>query len=175
MTIIFVNYIFVYNTVMITIYCDGSSRGNPGPGGYGVVIIGENNVIEFGKHFAHTTNNKMELQGAIDALVYLKDRGILDSIEIHTDSQYVIKGITEWIHGWKNNNFRTSAKKPVLNEELWRSLDDIASSFHVKWKYVKGHAGIPGNERADSIATAFADKEEIALFVGKRNDYCLFQ
>lgn len=158
---------------MITIYCDGSSRGNPGPGGYGVIIIGENNVVEFGKHFPLTTNNKMELQGAIDALTYLKNKSISGDIELHTDSQYVIKGITEWIHTWKKNNFRTSAKKPVLNEEQWRVLDDISSQFHVKWRYVRGHAGNPGNERADTIATAYADKLEIELFTGRRSEYTL--
>lgn len=158
---------------MITIYCDGSSRGNPGPGGYGVIILGENNVVEFGKHFPLTTNNKMELQGAIDALTYLSDRKISDEVEIYTDSQYVIKGITEWIHAWRKNNFRTSAKKPVLNEDQWRMLDTISSMFHVKWKYVRGHAGNSGNERADTIATAYADKADIELYTGKKSDYTL--
>lgn len=156
---------------MITIYCDGSSKGNPGPGGYGVIIIGENKVVEFGNHYPHTTNNRMELQAAIDACKYIKDNNIIDELHVFTDSQYVIKGITEWIHNWKKNNFRTANKKPVLNEDLWQELDLYNTTFHMKWNYVRGHSGIPGNERADAIANAFADRSDIELYSGNKANY----
>jgi ribonuclease HI len=155
---------------MITIYTDGSSRGNPGPGGYGVIVIGENNVVELGGYEKLTTNNKMELSGAIEGLRFIQKLKKGD-VTIKTDSQYVIKGMTEWIDGWIKRGWRGSTKKPVLNKELWEELLELSQPFKIKWEYVKGHAGIAGNERADEIATKFADRIDAELYTGPISNY----
>lgn len=156
---------------MIEVYCDGSSRGNPGPGGYGVIILGQNTVVEFGGRSDMTTNNIMELTAAIEAIRFIDSIPTQKPITIHTDSQYVINGITSWIHNWKKNNWRTSTRKPVLNEELWKQLDAVSSKHSITWKYVRGHNGDPGNERADTIACAYADNDVPILYKGQKQNY----
>ena len=133
----------------VTIYTDGACSGNPGPGGWGAILrFGEHEKELNGGEF-ETTNNKMELTAAIESLNALKEPCI---VNLHTDSQYVKGGITGWIDGWKRNGWKTSAKKPVKNEELWRALEQARDRHDVSWHWVKGHAGHPDNERADELA-----------------------
>lgn len=157
---------------MITIYTDGSSRGNPGPGGWGAIIMDESRVVELGGREDHTTNNRMELMGAIKALEYV---GTLEpeKIELHTDSEYVMKGITEWIEGWQKRGWRTAAKKPVLNQDLWMQLVVVTDEKEIEWKYVAGHSGHEYNDRCDEIATSFADDLNIKLYNGAKSRYQL--
>ncbi|MEM8799464.1 MAG: ribonuclease HI [Pseudomonadota bacterium] len=133
----------------VTIYTDGACSGNPGPGGWGALLMSGPHEKELSGGEWETTNNRMELQAAIAALEALKRPSTVD---IHTDSTYVRDGITKWIHGWKKNGWRTAAKKPVKNAELWQALEAALGQHHVKWHWVKGHAGDPGNERADTLA-----------------------
>jgi ribonuclease HI len=154
---------------MITIFTDGSARGNPGPGGFAAIIATPESVQEIGGGEKYTTNNRMELKAAIRALESLEPTD--DTIYIHTDSQYVMKGITEWIHGWLAKGWKTAAKKPVENQDLWQALLKNTEGKSIEWKYVAGHAGIPGNERCDVIATSFADGIEPDLYEGPRDDY----
>ena len=139
----------------IKVYTDGACRGNPGPGGWGVYIINGNQTEELYAGDPSTTNNKMEMQAAISALMHLKNTNT--SIELYTDSNYLRQGITEWIYNWKKNNWLTSSKKPVANRELWIELDKLNSQMNVNWNWVKGHAGDPGNEKADELANKGAD------------------
>lgn len=133
----------------VTIYTDGACSGNPGPGGWGAILrFGEHEKEINGGEF-ETTNNRMELTAAIEALNGLKRRC---TVHLHTDSQYVKGGITEWIEGWKKNGWKTSAKKPVKNAELWQALEEACAKHDVHWHWVKGHAGHPDNERADELA-----------------------
>ncbi|MGD9801756.1 MAG: ribonuclease HI [Parvularculaceae bacterium] len=134
---------------MIEAFTDGACAGNPGPGGWGVLIIDENGRREIYGGEAATTNNRMELTAAIEAL-----NATVGPIRLYTDSQYVKNGITSWIQGWKRNGWRTSDRKPVKNQDLWRNLDDAASKRDVDWRWVKGHNGHPENERADALARA---------------------
>jgi ribonuclease HI len=149
----------------VTVFSDGSSRGNPGPGGYGAIVVAEDKVKELGGSEEGTTNNRMELQGAISALDYISTLG-KTIVKVHTDSSYVINGITKWVFGWKKNGWVTGAKQTVINRDLWEKLVDAVQGKEVEWVYVAGHSGIPGNERCDIIATSFADKEDIALYDG---------
>lgn len=135
----------------VTIYTDGACSGNPGPGGWGAVLYYGNTERELSGGEAETTNNRMELTAAIKALEALKSRC---KVALYTDSEYVRKGITEWITGWKAKGWKTAAKKPVKNADLWKQLDDIAAQHEVHWHWVKGHAGDPMNERADALARA---------------------
>jgi ribonuclease HI len=160
----------------IIIYTDGSSLGNPGHGGFGVVIVlqNENKVIELGGYEPKTTNNKMELTAILTALTYLKQKKVSPDtkIVIHTDSSYAINGITKWIFGWQKNNWITSTKSAVLNSELWKQFPPLTTYFkNLKFQHVRGHAGIYGNERCDTIATLFSSKTPIKLFNGKLSDY----
>ena len=139
----------------IKVYTDGACRSNPGPGGWGVYIINGNQTEELFGGDGSTTNNKMEMQAAISALVHLKDSE--SSIELYTDSNYLRQGITEWIYKWKKNDWLTSSKKPVANRELWIELDKLNSGMNVNWYWVKGHAGDPKNEKADELANKGAD------------------
>ncbi len=135
----------------VTIYTDGACKGNPGPGGWGVLLLsGDTEKELFGGELA-TTNNRMELTAVIEALTALKRPC---KVTLFLDSEYVRKGITEWIHGWKARGWRTAAKQPVKNVELWQKLDAVVvqSGYQITWKWVKGHAGDPGNERADALA-----------------------
>ncbi|WP_138381385.1 ribonuclease HI [Luteithermobacter gelatinilyticus] len=133
----------------VVIYTDGACSGNPGPGGWGAVLKSGPHEKEIFGGAAETTNNRMELTAAIKAINAVK---YPCRIILHTDSTYLKDGITKWIHGWKKNGWRTAAKKPVKNAELWQELDAALSSHDVTWKWVKGHAGDPGNERADELA-----------------------
>jgi ribonuclease HI len=131
------------------VYTDGACSGNPGPGGYGVILVAGRHRKELKGGEPDTTNNRMELMAAIAALEALKR---VCEVELHTDSQYLRLGITEWLKGWKQNGWRTSAKKPVKNEDLWRRLDEAAQRHRIDWRWVKGHAGHDENERADELA-----------------------
>jgi ribonuclease HI len=133
----------------VTIYTDGACAGNPGPGGWGVILMSGAHRKELSGGAADTTNNRMELMAAISALEALKQPARVD---IHTDSEYVQKGISSWIHGWKRKGWRTSAGSPVKNADLWRRLDEAQQRHEVVWKWVRGHAGHPENERADELA-----------------------
>lgn len=134
---------------MIEAFTDGACAGNPGPGGWGVLIIdGENRTEIFGGESA-TTNNRMELTAAIEAL-----KSTAGPIRLYTDSQYVKNGITEWIKGWKRNGWKTADRKPVKNQDLWVTLDRATSNRTVEWRWVKGHNGHVENERADALARA---------------------
>ena len=149
----------------IRIFTDGSCLGNPGPGGFGFVAVKDDVVLsEKSGYELDTTNNRMELVGAIEALASVSSDDITnipisddDKLEIHTDSKYVKKGITEWINKWKINNWRTASKKPVANSDLWIELDDLANSIDIVWTWVKRHSGHPGNERADQLANLGVD------------------
>ena len=133
----------------VDIYTDGACSGNPGPGGWGAILrYGEVQKELFGGE-ADTTNNRMELLAAITALDALKDAC---EVDLHTDSKYVMDGISKWIFGWKKNGWKTADKKPVKNGELWQALDKANQRHKVKWHWVKGHAGHPENERADELA-----------------------
>ena len=134
----------------VTIYTDGACSGNPGPGGWGAVLLYGDHEKEINGFEFETTNNRMELTAAIEALKSLKKPC---KVDLHTDSTYVQKGITEWIKGWKARNWRNAAKKPVKNVDLWQALDEINDFHDVSWHWVKGHAGHPLNERADQLAT----------------------
>ncbi|WP_346839687.1 ribonuclease HI [Microbulbifer sp. SAOS-129_SWC] len=139
----------------ITIYTDGACRGNPGPGGWGALLVFGDKELELCGGEAHTTNNRMELLAAIRALAALKQRCRVD---LHTDSQYLRQGITSWIHNWKKNGWKTASKKPVKNADLWRELEEGIADHEVHWHWVKGHAGHPGNERADQLANRGIDE-----------------
>ena len=133
----------------IVIYTDGACKGNPGPGGWGAWLrAGEHERELFGGE-ALTTNNRMELTAVIEALATLERHS---EVVVYTDSEYVKNGITTWIHGWKARGWRTADKKPVKNIELWQRLDALRESHSVQWRWVRGHAGDPGNERADQLA-----------------------
>ena len=136
-------------TPQVTIYTDGACKGNPGPGGWGAILMAGTHRKELHGGERATTNNRMELMGAIAALEALTKPCRVD---LHTDSQYVRKGITEWIGGWKARGWRTASKSPVKNEDLWRRLDSARDRHEVRWHWVKGHAGDPMNERADELA-----------------------
>ena len=133
----------------INIYTDGACKGNPGPGGWGAVLEydGEEKELYGGERV--TTNNRMELTAVIEALAALKRPC---RIVLHTDSQYVQKGITEWLRGWKARGWRTASKEPVKNVDLWKKLDEAVQDHHIRWVWVKGHSGHDGNERADALA-----------------------
>lgn len=135
----------------VTIYTDGACSGNPGPGGWGAVLQCNGVEKELSGYAPATTNNQMELQAAIEALNALRQRC---SVDIYTDSTYVRQGITEWIHNWKRNSWRTADKKPVKNAELWQTLLAATEQHEIRWHWVKGHAGHPGNEHADALARA---------------------
>ena len=133
----------------VVIYTDGACSGNPGPGGWGVVLRWNGTEKELHGGDPQTTNNRMELMAAIQALEALNRPS---RVRLHTDSTYLLDGITKWIAGWQRNGWRTSAKKPVKNEDLWRRLIEAVNSHEVSWLWVKGHAGDEGNERADALA-----------------------
>ena len=142
-------------TPPVTIYTDGACSGNPGPGGWGVVLIYGAHERDLWGGEAPTTNNRMELTAAIKALESLTRPC---RVELHTDSQYVRQGITEWLPGWKARGWRTAAKAPVKNDDLWRALDAARLRHEVSWRWVKGHAGHPLNERADALARRGCDE-----------------
>ncbi len=139
---------------VVEIYADGACRGNPGPGGWGVLLRSGGREKELHGGEAQTTNNRMELTAVIQGLRALKGPS---QVRVYTDSQYVQKGISEWIHSWKRRGWRTADKKPVKNEDLWRALEEAAGRHRVEWHWVRGHAGHPENERADALANRGID------------------
>ena len=141
--------------VDIQIFTDGACRGNPGPGGWGVILRSGSHEKELFGGELSTTNNRMELRAAIEGLAALKRPS---RVTVTTDSQYVRQGITQWIEGWKRNQWRTSAKKPVKNQDLWQLLDELTSRHEVTWEWVKGHSGHPDNEHADALANRGIDE-----------------
>lgn len=143
------------NNASLNIYADGGCRGNPGPGGWGVLMQTGTLEKELWGGEADTTNNRMELTAVIRALDALKRPS---TVHVHTDSQYVQKGISEWIHNWKRNGWRTADKKPVKNADLWQALDALAAQHQIEWLWVKGHAGHPENECADQLANRGIDE-----------------
>jgi ribonuclease HI len=138
-------------TEPVEIWTDGACSGNPGPGGWGAILSYKGKERELSGGEALTTNNRMELMGAISALETLTRPC---TVALHTDSQYLRQGITSWIHGWKKNGWKTADRKPVKNEELWKRLDAALKQHKIEWKWVKGHAGDEMNERADALARA---------------------
>ena len=138
----------------VIMYTDGACRGNPGPGGWGAFITYEGDSKEIFGGKPDATNNQMELSAAIEGMVALKEPC---QIDLFTDSKYVMDGITQWIHNWKKNNWRTAAKKDVKNKELWQKLDELINFHQVQWHWVKGHSGDEGNEMADLLANKGID------------------
>jgi ribonuclease HI len=144
----------------VSIWSDGACSGNPGPGGWGAVLMWDGHVKELKGGAAETTNNRMELTAAIEALAALKASAAVD---FYVDSQYVRGGVTGWIAGWKRNGWKTADRKPVKNIDLWQQLDTLVAGHDIRWHWVKGHAGTEGNERADRLAN-----EGMAPFKPKR-------
>lgn len=161
----------------IIIYTDGSSLGNPGPGGWGAVVLSpDGKVVELGGREKESTNNRMEIMGAIEALKLVEKRKIAGKkIIIHTDSAYLLNGITMWIYGWLKNNWQTKTKEDVLNKDLWEALYKVESNlkhkYEIEWVRVSGHSGVHLNERCDVIATSFSANNTTILFAGSLKDY----
>jgi ribonuclease HI len=157
----------------IVLFTDGASKGNPGPGGWGVIVVRlDGRVTELGGGATLTTNNKMELTGAIEALTHI--RALEGPVAVYTDSTYVIQGITGWVHGWRRRGWKTATGSDVLNRELWEALAGLVAARGprgIAWHYVRGHVGIPGNERVDEIADAFATQQPVTLYDGPLADY----
>ncbi len=157
----------------IIAFTDGAAKGNPGPGGWGAIVLTPDQyVTELGGGSPHTTNNKMELSGAIAALREVADTP--GRVELYTDSTYVIQGITQWVHGWRRKGWKTSSGSEVANRDLWEALADLhegRGKGGVHWHWVRGHQGTPGNERADEISVAFAVNEALPLYHGPLATY----
>lgn len=153
---------------MITIFTDGAARGNPGPGGWGAIVLTDDIVTELGGRDDHTTNNRMELLAVISALGSVSAE---KEVTIYTDSAYVVNGITRWVKGWQKNKWLTSKKEEVLNRDLWGRLVGLVNHKIIDWKIIKGHSGTPANERCDVIATSYADKNPVVLYNGSRSRY----
>ena len=144
-------------TRTVEIYTDGACRGNPGPGGWGVVLIAGNHRRTLHGGEPETTNNRMELTAAIESLNALKNK---QKVVLYTDSRYVMHGITEWMPNWKRRGWKTAARKPVKNRDLWQVLDEAIKRHNIEWKWVKGHDGNAGNEEADALANLGIDELE---------------
>jgi len=150
------------------VFTDGAAKGNPGPGGWGAIVVSGESVYELGGGEKETTNNRMELLSAIRALESLKTG---ETALVFSDSSYLVNGITEWIVGWEKNGWKTKAKKDVLNKDLWMRLRDVSRGKNVTWRSVPGHSGIRGNERANDIAESFASGKAPTLFRGPKTSY----
>lgn len=153
---------------MIQIFTDGAARGNPGPGGWGAIVAGDETVTELGGGEDDTTNNRMELLAVISALESFPNE---HEMTIYTDSAYVLNGSTRWVVGWQKNNWKTSQKEDVINRDLWERIVSATEHKIIDWRLLKGHAGIAPNERCDVIATSFADKKPIVLYSGALSRY----
>jgi len=153
---------------MVIIFTDGSSRGNPGPGGWGTIVLNDDTVAELGGREDNTTNNRMELTAVISGLESVSRE---TEIILYTDSAYVVNGITRWVKGWAKNNWKTSTKDDVQNKDLWGRLVTATEHKVIDWKLIKGHSGTEGNERCDVIATSFADSSPVILYIGSRDRY----
>jgi len=145
---------------VVHIYSDGACKGNPGAGGWGALLISGGHRKEICGGEPNTTNNRMEMLAVIRALEMLKRPS---TVQVHTDSQYVQKGVSEWLPGWKKRGWRTAAGKPVKNQDLWQELDDLSQKHHIEWNWVRGHAGHPENERADALANQGVLKASLEL------------
>lgn len=154
---------------IITIFTDGAAKGNPGPGGYGAVIVHGDTVLEIGGFKERTTNNQMELTAVVEALKAVQAEGKL--VAIYTDSKYVVQGATGWMFGWMKNGWKTKAGGDVINKELWQTLQPLLQQVQIEWHKVPGHVGITGNERADTIASDFAAHGTFKLYSGPRDSY----
>jgi ribonuclease HI len=160
--------------VPIIVFTDGAAKGNPGPGGWGAIVVTDQDVTELGGGSPHTTNNRMELGGAIAALLHVANQP--GPVAIYTDSTYLIQGITQWVWGWRKRGWKTSQGGDVLNRELWEQLSSLIGARargDVNWHWVRGHVGTPGNERADQISVAFATQEPADLYGGPLEGYAL--
>lgn len=158
------------------LFTDGSSLGNPGPGGWGaILVIGGERVVELGAREEHTTNNRMELMSLVEGLRRLHNES--GDLTIYTDSSYAVKGATEWAAGWKRRDWKTMAKTDVENRDIWEPLLQLIEGRkkfgNIKWQHIPGHSGIEGNERADEIATGFAAGSEVDLYQGDLGDYAV--
>jgi len=152
----------------IVIYTDGSSKGNPGSGGWAGIIFNEEFVKEIGGQEEYTTNNRMEMTAVIEALKNIPENA---EVEIHSDSEYLINGITIWIKNWQKNNWQTKDRREVLNKDLWEKLLMEVAKRKIEWKKVLGHSGHALNERCDELATSFADGKNVLLYKGSEADY----
>jgi ribonuclease HI len=154
-----------------SLYSDGACKGNPGPGGWGAVAyFDDGSVAELGGREGATTNNRMEMQAAIEAVKFFLQTGQTTPCTLYTDSEYTIKGITSWLKGWKSKGWKTAAGKPVVNQDLWETLDELSNEVRrqtqgkpLRWEYVRGHTGNVGNERCDAIASSYAVGKPISL------------
>jgi len=164
----------------VIIYCDGACSGNPGPGGWASIVVVEDRVVELAGEDRATTNNRMEMTAILEALSYCTKnyaQGDIKHIRVYTDSVYVIRGITEWIFGWKKRGWKNSANDDVSNQDIWVPLDQVVSDVknklccEISWNFVKGHSGVEGNERCDKIAVAYSKNEYIDLYKGEVRDY----
>ncbi len=159
----------------IIVFTDGAAKGNPGPGGWGVIVVTpDQHVTELGGGAPHTTNNRMELSGAIAALQHVADQA--GPVAVYTDSTYVIQGITQWVWGWRKRGWKTTQGGDVLNRDLWERLSGLAGARargEVDWRWVRGHVGTPGNERVDQISVAFALQQPADLYDGPFDGYAL--
>ena len=156
----------------VVIFCDGANKGNPGPGGWAALVVAGDRVTELGGAEKHTTNNRMELTAALEALRASNSAPAGPRV-VYTDSAYVINGITRWVHGWKKNGWQTKEKKTVVNQDLWRELDAaaLASGSKIDWHYVGGHVGVAGNERVDQLASDLAEGKKVKLYKGALMGY----
>ncbi len=156
------------------IFTDGAAKGNPGPGGWGAIVATKDAVVELGGLEEHTTNNRMELQALVAAL---QSAGGMaeekEKIDVFSDSKYCIQGITKWRFGWEKNGWLTQAKQPVINKDLWQELIIAVEGLLIDWIYVAGHAGTPGNERVDEIASSCASNQSVDLYKGERATYSI--
>lgn len=155
----------------VEVFTDGSAIGNPGPGGWAVIEYRDNQVAEYAGRAAHTTNNRMELTAVIEALSRTKNDP--RPLTVHADSQYVLRGAQEWLPRWQANGWRTAAKQPVINQDLWEIIADLTHNRQITWRHVRGHAGHAENERADQLANAQARGEHLECFSGPRGEYSL--
>jgi ribonuclease HI len=159
----------------IIVFTDGAAKGNPGPGGWGVIVVTpDERVTELGGGSPHTTNNRMELSGAIAALQHVANQA--GPVAIYSDSTYVIQGITQWVWGWRKRGWKTAQGGDVLNRDLWEQLSSLVGARakgEVDWRWVRGHVGTPGNERADEISVAFALQQSADLYDGPLDGYPL--
>lgn len=159
----------------IIIFTDGSSRGNPGPGGWAAIVWNNEKIHELGGSDPHTTNNRMELTALLQSLVFLEKREMEGNVTLYIDSQYVLSGVTVWMYGWEKNEWTTKTKEKVLNQDIWKELLVLVYRLKQKrnliFKKVDGHSGVLGNERVDLLATQFADKERVLLFTGATEMY----
>ena len=158
----------------ITIFTDGASSGNPGPGGWGAIISIDDKVVELGGGEKNTTNNRTELMAVYNALLFVVEQNKNNlPITLYTDSSYVSNGITSWINGWRNKQWKNKAGDTIANVDIWKNLDDILSDVNLKIINVSGHSGILGNERADQIATSFIKDQKRYLYNGEKKDYSI--